>query len=239
MRILLFLLMLCALPLKAEPILADLSMRQIDINTTFRGADLLLFGARNDAGDIVVVVRGPRQDYVVRKKERIGGIWVNNRKEKFFNVPTFYTIASSRPLQAMENQALMQSYGVGGEFMDAARMAGDAQKKEFWNALVAHKNAAGLYAVEEGEISFWGETLFKTLLNFPKNIMRGTYLAEIYLFRDGGLSAVQTTPIQVEKIGFEAYVYTLAHQMPLLYGLLAVAIAYLAGWLASTMFRKI
>lgn len=223
---------------KAEPILADLSIRSIDINTTFAGTQILLFGARNDAGDIVVVVRGPDEDYIVRKKERVMGMWMNNKKERFYNTPSFYAIASSKKLENIDNQPMLARYGVGAEYMEPAKIEGDAIKKEFWNALVAHHRKTAIYPKTVEPISFWGESLFRTVLNFPKAIPPGTYIAEIYLFRDGELAALQTTPVIVDKVGFEAWMYELAHRWPLFYGLACVLLAYLAGWVASHLFRK-
>lgn len=226
------------LPARAEPILADLSLRAIDINTTFQGTQILLFGARSDAGDVVVVVRGPEEDYIVRKKKRVMGMWMNRRKERFYNTPAFYAIASSKDLSDIDNQPMLARYGVGAEFMVPESMQGDADKKEFWNALVAHHRKSALYPVEVEPISFWGESLFRTMLTFPKNIPGGTYMAEIYLFRDGELAALQTTPLHVEKVGFEAWMYELAHRWPLFYGIASVLLAIMAGWMASHLFRK-
>lgn len=228
-----------AVAAKAEPIMADLSARDIAIHTTFRGAEVLLFGARGDAGDIVVVVRGPAADYVVRRKERIGGIWVNRHSQTFLGIPSFYQLASSRKMEEIENAGLMQAVGVGGEFLWPQRVEGDARNRDFWEALVQQKRREALYTSVPLVVSFWGETLFKTTLPFPKNIPEGTYLAEVYLFRDGGLSAMQTSPIRIEKIGFEAFVSSIAHRQPLLYGLICVGLALLAGWVASNLFRKI
>ncbi len=45
--------------------------------------------------------------------------------------------------------------------------------------------------------------------------------------------------IGVRKVGLERWIYTLAHEQPLIYGLLSLAIAIAAGWSASAVFRYI
>lgn len=223
---------------RAEPILADLSIRAIDINATFRGTQILLFGARSEPGDIVVVVRGPERDYVVRKKERVAGVWVNYASEKFAEVPSFYAVASSTSLDEIINPSLLKAYDIGEAFTDPSRYDGPLAKREFWGALVQDHQRHALYPAEVQPIYFWGESLFRTALNFPKNIPEGTYKAEIYLLRDGELVALQSTPIVVEKVGFEAHMHQLAHTWPLVYGLLCVVLAGGAGYAASRFFRK-
>ena len=70
----------------ADYLVADLSKRRIDITLGFSGAEVLLFGATDGGGDVVVVVRGPKQPVVVRKKERVLGIWANHDWMRFDDV---------------------------------------------------------------------------------------------------------------------------------------------------------
>ncbi|MEB3090122.1 TIGR02186 family protein, partial [Parvimonas sp. M20] len=75
---------------------------------SFTGAELLLFGAilypggrplRDDKRtDIVVVVKGPTQSILIREKEKIAGLWVNAGRLRYQSAPSFYAIASSRPV---------------------------------------------------------------------------------------------------------------------------------------------
>ncbi|HEX3065649.1 MAG TPA: TIGR02186 family protein, partial [Dongiaceae bacterium] len=77
-----------ATPAKAaEPLVADLSNHLIAITTGFTGAQVLLFGATDGPGDVVVVVRGPTGRAVVRRKDRVFGIWINSAGRDFAEVP--------------------------------------------------------------------------------------------------------------------------------------------------------
>ena len=71
-------------------LVADLSKDLIAITTRFTGAEVLLFGSTNGIGDIIVVVRAPESQVVVRRKKRTGGIWINSDRVIFKNVPGFY-----------------------------------------------------------------------------------------------------------------------------------------------------
>ncbi len=77
--------------------MADLSSHLVAITTGFTGTNVLLFGATDGPGDIVVVVRGPQKDIDVRRKERFGPIWVNATTVAMKDVPSYYRVASTRP----------------------------------------------------------------------------------------------------------------------------------------------
>ncbi len=241
----LFCLILCSNSALARPIVADLAIRSVDIDHDFNGIDILLFGARNDIGRIVVLLKGENRNYMVRKKEKVGGlIWMNKDHVEFKDVPSLYAVAATNPLHEIKNTELLHQLGIGLENIpiDAVPEHHSTRPKEtldvFRQALIKHKLDTKLYANEIAPVSFWEETLFRSMLRFPKNLERGWYTAEIYLFNDERLVAVQSTPIHVSKTGFEAFIFDLAHKNRLLYGILAVGIAVLAGWTASRVMGR-
>jgi len=224
----------------ARPVIADLSLRKIEIDSGFTGADVLLFGARNDPGDIVVVVRGPETSYVIRKKERTFGVWVNKKEMLLRDVDGFYVIAASRPLEGIGNDYLLDSLQIGtGAKALLKEVMLTTEESGFSQAFLRRQQNANLYLPSVQEISMMGDTLFRTVIRFPENIARGIYTAEIYLFSDGQLSGIQSTPIIVSKKGFDAVVYDFAYKYPLIYGIISVAIALFAGWVAGHIFRKV
>lgn len=233
-----FFAILLAQPVHAKPIVADLALRGIDIDHSFDGVDILMFGARNDAGKIVVVVRGPEKKYVVRKKERLMGIWVNKETVEFDNVSGFYFITATNPLESLNNDQLLSSLGIGTDNLDFAPEQDVASADEFRSALIKNKQEQGLYSSDVGKVTFWGDSLFRTVLKFPKNIERGWYTAEVYLFSDGQLTSMQATPIEVRKTGFEAVLFDAAVRHSTLYGTISVMLAILAGWAANKIFGR-
>lgn len=224
----------------ARPLVADLSLRQIDITSSFKGTEILLFGARNEAGDIVVVVRGPDQSYVMRKKRRFGPIWANKDKAIIRNVESYNSFASSRPIKELRNDRLIKALNIGVEnILINVETKKSKNIKRFREAFLKDRENRGLYFPQITQVEFIGNTLFRTIIKFPDNIPRGTYTAEIYLFSDGQLIGFQSTPLQVKKQGFDAFIYKAAYEHSLLYGIMAVIMAIFAGWLAGTLFRKV
>src|ERR1700757_5359812 len=84
---------------RAEGLVADLTTHLIAITTGFTGASVVLFGATDGPGDVVVAVRGPDREMTIRRKDRVAGVWVNTEEAIFTNVPNFYAVAASRPLE--------------------------------------------------------------------------------------------------------------------------------------------
>lgn len=228
----------------ARSLVADISDREISIDSGFRGTDLLLFGARLDAGDIVVAIRGPVSDYLVRKKERIGGIWVNTKQVRFHDVNGYYSLAASKPLHVLHTPYLLDSLELGisnlqEQLEDKASIKKSPILTPFSQALLEYQKKKHLYPEALQDVSFIGETLFRTHLDFPEKIRRGTYTAEIYLIADGQLIGMQSTPIRVEKRGFDAFIYDLAYDHAVVYGILAILLALGGGWVANMFFKRL
>jgi uncharacterized protein (TIGR02186 family) len=112
------------------------------------------------------------------------------------------------------------------------------QLREFREALVRNKQREGLYAREVGNVIFLSPRLFRTAIVFPANTPVGTYGIEVYLIRNKDIASHHTTLLNVRKFGVEANLYDFAHQHAAAYGLLAILIAVMAGWLASVAFRQ-
>jgi uncharacterized protein (TIGR02186 family) len=229
----------------AQELVADLSSHHVAITTGFTGQEVLLFGAVEGTGDVVVIITGPREEITVRRKARLGPIWVNATSQEFEGVPNFYAISATRPLEEFTPLDMRKRLGIGVDhlkFKSKKRFGTPPTAEEmeqFRRALVRGKQAEGLYSEEIGAVSVLAGKLFRTKVNFPANMAIGQYTATVYLVKDGTPSAAVTTPLLVEKIGLGADVFDFAHQQSALYGIIAILIAVAAGWLAAAIFRKV
>ena len=246
MRLLLLLLMLVSLPARAEEIVLGLSNDEVALTVTFDGQDLLVFGAVSRVAPpppgelgVIVTVSGPKLPVMVRKQARVAGIWMNAEEALVDAAPSFYAIATNRPLvdilSSVEdlrqsitiNQAIRS---VGNEILNSA---------DFTEALIRVRRAEDFYRLREGEVSLTAETLFDTRFELPANLIEGNYAVRIFLTRGGAVVDRYETVIGVQKVGVERWLYNLAQEMAWAYGLLALALAIVAGWSASAAFRLI
>jgi uncharacterized protein (TIGR02186 family) len=230
-------------PVRADdvPLVADLSSHLVAITTGFTGTDVLLFGATDGPGDIVVVVRGPQKDIDVRRKERFGPIWVNATSVSLKDVPSYYRVASTRPLAEFAPDELQERYQLGLQNLRFNIPSTNLPPEEagaFRTALVRLKSENGLYNEEVGSVNMMSSRLFRTELHFPSNVPTGTYLVEVYLFRDNAVTSAEIVPFTVSKIGVGADVYDFAMNYGAIYGILSVMLAVAAGYAASAAFRR-
>ena len=248
MRILLALLIAATLcrpgPVTAQELIADLSKHLISIESTFTGAELLLFGAveglqNKGEIDVAMVVRGPSVDVVLRRKARVGPIWVNYDAANISAVPGYYATVSTRPLDVIAHKEVLQRHSIGAANLNLdVTPPANGEIAPFRQALLRLRSNDNLYQNNSGGVRFLSDTLFRATVSMPANVPDGVFSASVYLFRDGNLIHAQTSPLYVSKAGFERFVYDLAHRQPLLYGILAVIIAIFAGWAASVAFRR-
>ncbi len=230
----------------AERVVADMSQSLVSITANFDGTAILIFGAvkRNSPApkgklEVIIAVTGPSSPVIVRKKSRVLGIWVNREAVKIDFAPSFYAVASTNPLPQVLSQVEDFQRRVSIERMiRSAETAKDTQKIEkFAQAIVRIRDANGLYTETGGKVKLTEGTLFKTEIALPSNLVEGDYLTRIFLTRDKKVVDEYQTTIAVRKVGLERWIYNLAHERPLAYGILSLVIAIFAGWLASAIFR--
>ena len=231
---------LFAINSNANPIISGISSNEINIDTKFHGAQILLFGAKGDAGNIVIAVRGPKKNFIVTKKQKLLGIWYNGERVKFKDSYSFYSLFSTfNEQESVED--LLSDLELGGnniEFNNSSNGISQNKEDEFEINFVEQLEKQKLYSTNPKKIDFLDETLFKVILNFPKNIARGVYTVEIYLIQEGSLLSFQSIPIYVNQVGVSAKILDFANRESFLYGLAAVAVALIIGWAANYLFAR-
>ncbi len=227
---------------RANGLAADVSDRLIAITTAFIGSEVVVFGSTESKGPIIITVQGPRQTQMVRRKERIAGIWVNSDRIEFENVPSYYAIAASDPLADVTDHATRNRLELGVDYlrlnMDGRQGYSDEEIKDFAQALIRNKERDGLYTITPEVINYPGTKLFRATFAFPANVSPGLYRIEVFHFDEGAVIGAHQSSLQISKVGLEAEVYDFAREHAALYGLVAILIAVVSGWLAGVIFRR-
>ena len=251
-------LLLAAAPLLMaadKPVLVpDISARKVEIRYSFTGAQLLLFGAIVYPGgrapsrpaDIVVVLRGPVQPILVREKQKIALIWMNADSNRFRSAPSFYAVASSRPISTLVDERTAAIYEMGLNNLQLSPGGGALPEKErrFEAGLLDLRRRHGLYSESPHGVEISGGVLYRATITIPSQVPVGTYTAETFLVdrpspdRPGRVLAAATKDIEISKTGFERYVALAARRHEGLYGLSAVLLSLGLGWAAAAFFRR-
>jgi uncharacterized protein (TIGR02186 family) len=233
----------------AEPLLVpDVSQREIQIQYSFTGAELLLFGAiiypggrvPDDPADIAVVVKGPAQPIVVREKQKVAGIWMNAESERFRSAPSFYAVASSRPLSKLIDDRIAAIYELGLEYLQLSPGAGATpeEQRRFEDGLVNLMRKRQLYYERPDGVEITGGVLYRARISIPARVPVGDYTAETFLIQNGRVIAAASREIRIEKLGFERFIAEAAERSAIVYGLAAVLVSLFLGWGASALFRR-
>lgn len=244
--------LLAAIPARAAEVVPAISDGEIEITSTFRGAELLLFGAirsqteiltEDEPLDVVVVVLGPEAAVIVRHKERVAGVWANRRAVKFQSVPGFYFVAANKPLEKIAPEKTLADHEIGISHIEvplAGPVAGmsAATVEEFRTALLATRQRESLYQEYPTQVKILSNALFRTEITMPSSVPVGAYEVRVLLFKDGRLLHTQSVPLKIDKSGIERLIFSFASFYPFFYGVFAVAIAVFFGWLASVVFRR-
>lgn len=235
-------------PAPREELQAELSTRDISIQSNFTGIEILIYGSVDfsqtmapDKGtyDVIIVIRAPAQPIVARQKERVAGIWINSPGKVFPSVPGFYAALSTRPLRAITSDETLKSLGIGLANLNFGRVTKDDPGEEtFRSAVIRLKEKSKLFQEHDDGVAFIGRSLFRATVALPVNVPIGRYTADVYLFRDGQLVSKNQSTLEVNKAGFEQMIYLLAFKHPFLYGMLAVLLAVLAGLAGWAAFRR-
>jgi uncharacterized protein (TIGR02186 family) len=223
----------------SDSIISGISTNEIEIDTSFKGAKILLFGAKGYTGNIVVAVRGPRKDFILTKKKRLFGIWYNGKRVNLDKAYSYYSLFSTFSDQELPERLLSDlKLGKNNLEFNFSRNVLDDDKEGFRLHFLSELSKDKLYAIDARKVNFLNDTLFKVMLEFPKNISRGTYSVDIYLIDDDSLISFQSIPIYVNQVGVSAKILDFAHQQSLLYAIIAVFIALFVGWFTNLCFVK-
>jgi uncharacterized protein (TIGR02186 family) len=233
----------------AKPVLVpDVSARQVEIRYSFSGAQLLLFGAiaypdgraPTRPADVVVVLRGPVQPILVREKQKIAGIWMNADSSRFRSAPSFYAVASSRPIAQLVNDRTASIYELGIHNLQLSPGGGSLPERErhFEAGLLDLRSRAGLYSENPHGVEIAQGILYRAMITIPSQVPVGTYTAETFLIDGGKVVAAETRDVEIDKSGIERSVWVASRHYRFLYGLACVALSLGLGWAAAVAFRR-
>lgn len=249
-RVALALLAFLALTGQRDPILVpEVSQHEIQVRQGFTGTELLLYGAILDPTgrrateqyDIVVVLKGPTEPIRLREKEKRAGIWINAQSTAFRSAPSFFAVASSRPVGDIVDDRTAAIYELGLDFLQLSPSGAidPEEQLRFTQGLVDLRRREGLYKEDGQGVSISDGVLYQARIAVPSNVSTGRYTAETFAISRGRVIASAIAEVEVRKLGFERFVAEQADSSSFLYGLFAVGLSLLMGWLAGRVFALV
>jgi uncharacterized protein (TIGR02186 family) len=218
----------------------DLAGESVDITTGFTGGRIVLFGVKEEPGELAIVVSGPSRRTVVRRKDSFLGMWMNRESVEFLDVPVYYDYAVSEPEPLIAPADVLRDHNIGLNALDFSHLGDEKESLvlSFKEALIRNRQTKGLFPLKPRNIIFLKDDFFRTTFYVPSNVPTGEYSIKTYLFQEGKIKDVETMSMRVAQTGFSADLYRFAHNQSLAYGLAAVLMAVIFGWSANTFLRR-
>jgi hypothetical protein len=229
-------------PVLAEPATLQLSPDVVEINSFYQGRDVAVTGTLPAGLDAVMEVIGPARPEHLMRKGRRGPLWMNVGEINVNEAPSLYLVLSSvadllagnRIDAAWGFPALIQRISLQGDVQES-------EKDKFKQQFLELKESEGLYGAWPGglKVSPAGHGLQKITGKFwvPSNIKPDTYKVCLTTVREGQAVDRVCLDLPVQMVGFPAFFMTMAYQHGALYGILAVFIAIVVGFIMGYLFK--
>lgn len=241
---------LLGLSAQTDPVLVpEVSQHEVQVRQGFVGTELLLFGAILDprgqraaeSYDIVVVLKGPSKAIRVREKRQIGGMWMNAEDTAFRSAPSYFAVASSRPIKDIVDDRTAAIFEFGTDFIQLSPSGtiDPEEQARFRDGLVDLRERLGLYKQDFDGVKVREGVLYQARIDLPSNVQTGTYTAETFAVSRGRVIASAVAEVEVRKVGFERFIEVFAQYQSFLYGMTAIFLSVGMGWLAGRIFSMV
>ncbi len=214
------------------------------VTSSFTGAKVTIFGSVRGGGtgktDIVVTVRGPDRPAWIGKRKRTAGLWIGEDRIYFAAAPTFFGVASARPLEQIAPKDTLSLYGLiaQGQLDIARKSANSPLRRELEAAFISQRQREKLYIEDASAVRLLKGDLFRADVQMPDRTPPGLYTAKVMVFRNGRPFQSTLSTLVVSKVGAERAIFEFARDHAAFHGLAGVAMALLAGFIASSLFRR-
>jgi uncharacterized protein (TIGR02186 family) len=224
----------------------DTNERDVEIQPGISGTKIVLFGATpSGKRDIIIEVVGPPKNQTMQEKRRYFGFWLGRGKSYYKNVPSYYNLLSSKPLEEITNQEGLNKLGLGIEHLPLGKADikySSIKQFQFDKRLRSEMFEDGQFLENEENIvlrSGPGKVgLFKTEFSLPPNSLQGKYFVRYFLFQNGDAISYAEGIIDLKQAGFARLIWIFANKFALLYGIIAIILSGLLGWVVSLIFSR-
>ena len=228
-------------------ILGDISDRNISITASFTGANIIIYGSIDpkiyNYNNIYITVVGPKTNLKLRKKSKILGLWVLEKKYiNIDNLPSYYAIASNANSNNFSGSTFkINEIGWENVNLDFPQYNSVKEKQFYFNILKDLYLDKKLYVSKLSKINVIRDTLFRSEFELPATALVGSYEVNMFLISKEGkeLIAIWSDNISVTKQGISAKLFDFSKNYSFLYGIFAAIGAILVGFFASEIFRRL
>ncbi len=206
----------------------------IDLNLSYSGADLLVFGYLPDGADDITLILESEHSipFDVVRKENVGPIWLARKKFRVSGLPNLFQYAKGNHDHNSIDTLL-------SPLMHYDQLSGKSSvddKDVLFSGVVQLKKDAGLYRT--ALVDLRENRLFSCLFKLPDAIKADRYRIIARAFNGEELLGEGNTFIDIKKTGMVAWLSDMATERSLLYGTVSVLFAFITGLGISAIFGR-
>ncbi|HZP02692.1 MAG TPA: TIGR02186 family protein [Terriglobia bacterium] len=214
----------------------------------YGGAAVRVEGVSRSGENVIILVRGAKVKEVFNKVGRVGPIWVTTGKVTISDVPSLLLVFSPEPVGTCLTRAAIDKYGLDlpalKKQMHVESKTGDYDR--IADDYFVYKIKRGTYqmdnrGIQQGQPDKNG-TPYRLDFTLPKSAGPGQYEIKVLECRSHEVVRNSDLSFKVVEVGFPALIAWLAMEHSSAYGIIAVAVAMIAGFgidfIAARLFKR-
>jgi uncharacterized protein (TIGR02186 family) len=222
----------------------------VEVDFFYHGSAVSVKGESEPAVEYIIKVTAPESHQALRQKGRVGGVmWMNVGELSVEHAPNLYFVRSTRKLEEMLPPEELHKHLIGypalEKHVEMTSVSGGSKDAvhagDWFGEFVKFKEAKRLYNISDGDIVTKADgdgQSYYTLLDWPYQAPPGEYRVDVYAVKDGRIVDTADSVVSVSQVGVVKLMASMARNQGALYGILAIVIAFLAGFAVSMVFRK-
>ena len=198
----------------------------IEINSSFLGKEVLIFGQKDEDKEIIVIFEGEKQKAKLSTKIKNGLFWTNNTQE-LSDIPSFFGIFTT-PKKTLNEIFLISKitnkHSLISNFSEKLYQIRKALK------------AKGLYYEEELEET--EGNLFYKKFQIPDNISEGDIKIHLYEVFGGEIISSKEKKLTIQKKGLTSNLERLLSEQSFFYVFILIVFSIAFSLISNLIFRK-
>lgn len=212
----------------------------MSIGTFYAGTPVTFSGEVADNEDVALEIVGPSEDVTFDLKGRVGPFWLNRGLVHVENAPILYVLLLPNP--SLGDKELTDLELGLGHLKESIRISSPGHDTDqLLASFFAFKQAKGLYQQKAGAVTYAssgpGRKRFEARFDFPSSLVAGQYQLRTIILRSGSAVERLSDTYLVRDEAFIKYLKDLALNDALLFGVLSVVIALMAGGMMGVVFK--
>ena len=207
---------------------AEISSNEIEIDSN-KENNILVFGtfdANNGKNNIIITIKSPKTDIIIKKKIKKFGLWIAIEQEKIQDIRGFFHIYAAK-----DNNLNKQISNF--DFPEFIKNPNN----EFFNAFVEKNMKKKFFAFYDDKIEIKDEILYKLKIDLEKDIPLGNYEINIYLYNDENILETRKIYLDIKSKKFSENITYIAEKKKIKYFSICLGIIILAIYINNILLK--